>query len=1449
MKQRLLLALLMLLTSAGFMKVDGQTIVLPKSETGEKVTLTFTGKFSATSYPVVYGFKDGTTQVQLQPTGTPGNTAVYSLASSANADTTYIFNNDYASAWEEVGVTLDGKVSQFKASTGSEKIASHFSSLLFTNNDTLQYLNLEQASKITTLNASGNDELTTIYNLANLKDLVTFNISNCGFTSLDLSGLVALKNLNVSNNKIESIGIPVSIESLDISNNGYAAANGSWNLSSYTNLKTLDIDGNKLQNVAVTDELLKSDYFNKGTQDFTYLGEAFFVNQKANVNLDITTAKSIINLGTDKFVSAESWKKYNDKTQKYDIDATGEANTTVANNKTLYRFFDSNKVYVSGKYECVLVSENGFKYRVRFKVDPAIVTLTRKLQWEEAKDAYVRVENSEGKEVFSTYQADQVDVTQGDVLKVTVKFGETSGYTLDKFILTGLELMDNSTLTQNGITCKVAAKYNSLGDELPSIDATLKGVDCVVKYNTPDPTKGFMEVFKQDADNNYTVKVKNEDKLAYGTKIRIVLTPKDLAASLTLNINGKTYSSDDLQEMPQKGQFYLDYEVKGETVLSSSFDKAAAVAIGALLNGKSLNDSNPYISGLSVTIAGPGVSSANNTLSSATTAISLLPGSEYQLTTQITRSSGYVIDQILLNGAPVNGLTSTVENGCDVYRASFTCPSAAADLCLIASQAETVEVIPTNVENNVQTVVYDGTVQSFKFKTNPEGLESLFDVSYQLEGNSNWLTDPTTAGTYKVQLKQKKENQYKVSSIPNCSLVIKKAKPTFAQIPTVSIVDDNYQITGTNVDGVEGRYEVVSPSSVNTTSSHVVTFKFIPDETANYEEVEFVQGVEVAGSTKLAKQPVSYQAETGLTVKMLASEAAGSFSSGSEFVKGTRLTFLVSYPQGVPGSAIKATKQSVKVNSQISGSLYSTGVYVFEYVTEDTNAGEEIVFTIDEASKLTKDYVISLDKTLYQKEYAATPLSLDDFEATLTVTPNQDPILSFKDAAGNKLSGYPVNVGKYTLCVSVPASDGYKALTKEFTNVFEIKKATPVIMSWPTARPISNGQTLEFASLEGGASTMVAGFFEFVDKSIKPKDGDKCAVRFVPFDETNYETVETKQTPTDQRVVVTVIDQPLLTIATPKYGSVKVVDANTGAEYHSGDPISEGTKLTISATAYDHFKFSKFVVNGSSLTSNPASYTVGNSVVEVSAEFSYVEEEPEIDENSRYTVNVTKVLRGAVIDKPGANSVKRGESFSFSVATLAADASKVVVKVDGVTIKPVSGKYTITNITENKEVSVTLANPTPIKVTVPTEYKNEGGYLMGRVKISGPSDGKYYYNDQITLVAFPESNVHFDGWTGDLTGLTQIKEVVLTKDLTAGAKFSGTPTGIEDIMAASITTGKGCVWVRGIANADVTIVSIAGRVQAQERISGDTRIDVPAGIYVVVLESGSDVKRVKVIVK
>lgn len=1434
MKQRLLLALLMLLTSAGFMKVDGQTIVLPKSETGEKVTLTFTGKFSASSYPIVYG----TAKNEVKIVGTPGTTTVYELVSSVKQDTTYVLNNAYRAEWGEIGVTLDGKVSQFIASTGSEMIAPHFSSLVFANNDTLQVLNIAQASKIKTLDVSGNDELTTIDHLGNLKDLETFNISNCGFTSLNLNGLVALKYLNVSNNKIESIGgIPDSIESLDISNNGYDGEKGVWDLSTYTNLKKLNIDGNKLNTVKVSDDLLKSPDFIKGIQDFTGIKD-LFSNKKANENTDIATASTEINIGTDKFVSAESWKKLNDKTQKYDIDATSEAHTIIPDNNVVYRFFDANNVYVDGDYECVLVSENGFRYRVQFTVKPAVVALTRAEL--DPKEIKIKAENSAHVDIFADY-GNSVQINQGEVLKISVLL-EGSNYELETFELKGLELMDNSSLTKNGITCKVAAKYNPKGDELPFINAKLKGTNCVVKYNTPDPEQGFVEVFKQDAENNYTVKVKSGETLAYNTKIRVVVTTKEGSASLAINGNSVA-----LKDMHEKSQKYYDYTVQGETTITASFGNVTAVAVGALVNGKALNASDVAITGLSITITGDGLTS-NNVLNSTTSKLALVPGREYQLQTQVGHGRT-VIDAILLNGAPVKDFTSTVESSNDVYRASFTAPSSAADLCVVSSTLEDIKIIPTNVSGNTQTVVYDKSIKSFEFKTNPEGLENSIEVSYQLEGETKWETNPTTAGTYKVRLIREAGNGYIDLRNEEYSLVVKKAKPTFAQVPTVTIVDGKYQISGDNVDGVEGRYDITEPTTVNTTDSHVVKFSFEPTDDTNYESVDFAYAINVPGKEPKKEQTVSYTADEDLKVDMLVSGAVKT-ESGNKFVEGTKLTFLVTYPQGVPADNVKASLQSItKAAPSISaGDAYSTFVKAFTYEVPGSDQGEQISFTIDESAKLTNDYEISLNKESYVATYTGNPFTLAEFGASLTVNPNNNAVLSFKDEAGNKIEGNPVNKGKYRLCVSVPAGNGYKAQTKEFTNVFEIKKATPVITSWPTARPISNGQTLEYASLEGGASPMVAGYFEFVNKTDKPKDGDKCAVHFVPFDETNYEIVETKETPIDQRVVVTVIDQPLLTISAPKYGAVKVVDAETGVEYRSGDPIAEGSKLTITATPYDHFEFSKFIVNGTTLTTNPAAFTVGSTVVEISAEFNYIKDS-EIDPDSRYTVNVTKVLRGAVIDKPGANSVKRGESFSFSVATLAADASKVVVKVDGVTIKPVSGKYTITNITENKEVSVTLANPTPIKVTVPTEYKNEGGYLMGRVKISGPSDGKYYYNDQITLVAFPESNVHFDGWTGDLTGLTQIKEVVLTKDLTAGAKFSGTPTGIEDIMAASITTGKGCVWVRGIANADVTIVSIAGRVQAQERISGDTRIDVPAGIYVVVLESGSDVKRVKVIVK
>lgn len=243
-----------------------------------------------------------------------------------------------------------------------------------------------------------------------------------------------------------------------------------------------------------------------------------------------------------------------------------------------------------------------------------------------------------------------------------------------------------------------------------------------------------------------------------------------------------------------------------------------------------------------------------------------------------------------------------------------------------------------------------------------------------------------------------------------------------------------------------------------------------------------------------------------------------------------------------------------------------------------------------------------------------------------------------------------------------------------------------------------------------------------------------------------------------------------------------------------------------------------------------------------------------IDPDKECTVKLPTMgtVNGVSLNKDGVQIVEKGGKFEFEVLTYKDDKDKLVVKANGVVLKPgEDGKtYTLPEVKENTTIEISLPNPTRLKVRVPGEIKNDKGYLLGRVEVYGlNSDSTCLYNEMIQLVAYPETGVKFSHWSDDKTKTASFRELYVLDNMEIKAVFEGTPTGIEDIMAASIATGKGCVWVRGIANADVTIVSIAGRVQARQRISGDTRIDVPAGIYVVVLESGSDVKRVKVIVK
>ena len=210
--------------------------------------------------------------------------------------------------------------------------------------------------------------------------------------------------------------------------------------------------------------------------------------------------------------------------------------------------------------------------------------------------------------------------------------------------------------------------------------------------------------------------------------------------------------------------------------------------------------------------------------------------------------------------------------------------------------------------------------------------------------------------------------------------------------------------------------------------------------------------------------------------------------------------------------------------------------------------------TIEESAKLTKDYKVNFTPKSYEVQYSGTPQTLVDFVVNNLSVSKEDgtPIdrsdysIAFKQG-DNSISGYPVNVGTYQVEVTVPASDGYKSLTK-ILGIFTIKQATPDAigdMTWPTALPVLKG------------------------------DGKEYPVIFVPTDTENYASV--KENPT--KVTVLDITIPILMVETPLYGAIKVTDGQ-GNIINSGDNISGLTSLVITATPAQYFTFGSLTVNG-----------------------------------------------------------------------------------------------------------------------------------------------------------------------------------------------------------------------------------------------------------------------------
>lgn len=1320
MKQRLLLALLMLLTSAGFLKA--QINIISTGDAAVKVTLTsdaFT--FVPDNYPTI----DAEGSDEAVTANPNGKSVVYTIPQGSKK----LLIKGAANGWGNISITVDGKVVTFTAAKSD--LSNLVKSLSFTNNGKLNKLGVQYLINLTSLSCENN-----------------------------VLSVIPAKTDKMKDYKVGK-QTPASVEPI------------SGNAKSFQ---------------------LKADVF-------------------SNILKGLTDGKDL---------SIETLK-----------DENGNVTTSVKADlvNSVYHFRDAQGIYVDGSFKAdIKISNESYPgvviCNVPLSVSPATFGLSL-----EGYDTTLG--NSFKVAVNGTEKTGDIqDLKKGDKITLTPVPNVAKGYEFDKFGT--LEGATGPIEEGNGYV------FTVVGDKRVKITASFKLKDGVkVTWNTATPN-GEIKVYQ-----NGTLLSGNEAALTVGSEIRIWAKANSGVISDVKN-GSESLKAEDKDDREDVFDATIKVPVEGANIVVSFATATQKLIIepSEHLNTVTIkgDDGKDYSKGKNIPV-----------------------GTKLTITFPLKDASKY-ISSVLVNGKAYT--PEKTAEGTYVMK-NYEMPNALVKM--IVNVGVLNKVIPTI--DNTTPLVYTGDPLPVKY-TNADGLTDI-TVYYGKNGDKvesfKANTPFTDAGTYKVYFYRKADSKYAEIKTEPVEYTIAKAPIVINELPKVSVDEKTkkYQITGgkvgymkgdqfVEVTDLGGKFVVLDGSGKvvdEDLKEAVVTVRYQVEPAKEYANFTLVSGLDakvtVEGKKAETIKVSVYKNDYSSLLTMM--NGGATIASGSTVPVGSTIIFGLKEKDDNSNVVYSVYLVDAEGEKIIDQNLFAPK-YNGSFSTTDEHVKDlsELIFMLDVQNnrteiKLTEDSQQYLEQKVGNYDGKEHPFETgklewigvkdgEPFDRNADINNSLDIVYTLD---GKEVS-VPKDAGVYKVTLSRKESTSVKEIKPiEATLIIDKANLTESQVPLPTATRVALGQTLDKSDLSGQVT--VEGSYEWNEEmaasSIVVDKDKQYKVKFVPAK--NYNEFTFTRT-----ISVPVTTNPIITFnADPEGGVVTVVNKNNPNEvYKSGDEIFAGTELIITATPKNaDFELASLKVNGVAVA-NP--YTVKfEKTLEVEATF-----RPKTTPGN-FKVTVPEYLRGTIITGGGEHVVAEGGTLSFTVATASADASKVSVKAsNGTVTKGSNGRYTLSGLTANSTVTVSLSNPTALKVDIQKSYLNAGKYHVATVEVeSDYTDGKFYYGDEITVVAYPESGVKFEKWSDG--SKDQVHDIVLTGDLKLTATFSGTPTGIEDIMAASIATGKGCVWVRGIANADVTIVSIAGRVQARQRISGDTRIDVPAGIYVVVLESGSDVKRVKVIVK
>ena len=228
-------------------------------------------------------------------------------------------------------------------------------------------------------------------------------------------------------------------------------------------------------------------------------------------------------------------------------------------------------------------------------------------------------------------------------------------------------------------------------------------------------------------------------------------------------------------------------------------------------------------------------------------------------------------------------------------------------------------------------------------------------------------------------------------------------------------------------------------------------------------------------------------------------------------------------------------------------------------------------------------------------------------------------------------------------------------------------------------------------------------------------------------------------------------------------------DPADGGTVSGGGTVTEGTDVTITATANAGYHFVHWTENGATVSTDPSYTFIAAADHSLTAVF--VEDEPET-----HTITAS-AGEGGSITPIGTVTVEKGASQTFTITPDEGyEIAEVVVDNSSVLDQLTGNRYTFTGVQENHTISVTFrktgGEPVPETYTV----------TLSGTGINATGGGSYEAGQTVTVTAGTRSGYTFQSWTTTGVELTDptnasVSFTMPANDVTLTANWTANSTG------------------------------------------------------------------------